>query len=203
MLKREGLAGLEVLVTAIGDDADALTSRELATLESQLPARRAASGAARRAARLLCSRFGVNAPQIPRTPRGRPTWPAGLVGSMSHDAKFAAAAVGRARWFKGVGIDIEPAEALPAHVGPVIGTVAERRQFAAYPFADKALFSIKEAVFKAASVEDVPALDFHDLTVDLRSRTANTMGHGSVDWRLITDPFLLAIAWRPAAARDR
>jgi 4'-phosphopantetheinyl transferase EntD len=193
-------AGVLVRVRAIdAEDDHHLTAVELATLSSQLPSRRAASGTARRAARSLCRRVGVPVRDIARSCRGRPLWPAALVGSLAHDRTFAVAAIGRSMQFDGIGVDIEPPEHLPPHIGRLIGADGERLQFAQHGCGDKALFSIKEAVFKCVCDEHSPRIGLRDITIDAPSRTATIASYGSVRWCLITQPWIVAVAWRPRA----
>ena len=91
---------------------------------------RRSSGAARIVARELLSRAGCQTCALPKAPSGAPIWPLGIVGSLAHDPDIAVAAVARDREFENIGIDIEPAEALPIELLKVIATPSEQSELA-------------------------------------------------------------------------
>ncbi len=62
--------------------------------------------AGRDAAARALARFGVSA-EVPRAPDGRPCWPSGFVGSITHGGALAVAAIARHEAFIGIGIDVE------------------------------------------------------------------------------------------------
>ena len=82
-------------------------------------------------------------------------WPAGIRGSMTHCAGYAAAAVGPISRISAIGIDAEPDAPLPDGVLDLVATAAERDRLAVtprkpdIPHWDRLLFSAKEAVYKA------------------------------------------------------
>ena len=86
---------------------------------------------------------------------GAPIWPAGVVGSLTHCAGYAAAAVGVSPQVSAIGIDAEPDAPLPDGVLDLVATPAEQARLAATqsesgsPNWDRLLFSAKEAVYKA------------------------------------------------------
>ena len=156
-----------------GDEL-ALLHEEATSLSFPAIERRRASGAARRLARELMNSMGFAGLPILRSTFGAPIWPAGVVGSMAHDDRIAVAAVGLRRDLDAVGIDIEPVTPLPPDMLGLIATARERRAIADNPLGSKLLFTIKEAVYKAAYPLDHKFLDFHDIDVDLASRLAKT-----------------------------
>lgn len=109
----------------------------------------------RRCARDCLTRLGFAAAPLLPGPGGAPRWPDGAVGSMTHCEGYAAAAVARQESAPGLGIDAEPDEPLPPGVLEVIATRRERRRLADHgpiidgAHADRLLFSVKEAVYKA------------------------------------------------------
>jgi 4'-phosphopantetheinyl transferase EntD len=133
--------------------------------------------------------------EIPRSSRRYPLWPAGITGSITHDSEYAAAVVAPAGLFGGVGIDIEPAVPLAPDIRNLVGQPEEWADFSNFALHDKALFSIKEAVFKAIYPRDGIFLDFHDVTVAFAPRTATISYGGTVHWRILNSPRVLAIAW--------
>ena len=184
----------EVRPINLGDE-QLLTSSEAQGLERAVLTVRRATGAGRDIARTLCGQLGVPVAEIPRSPRRYPIWPAGITGSITHDAVFAAAVVAPADRFGGIGVDIEPAEPLAPGIHELVGRAEEWASLSDLAFCDKALFSIKEAVFKAVYPRHGIFLDFHDVTVAFGSRTATVTYGCVVHWRILTVPHVLAIAW--------
>lgn len=85
-----------------------------------------------------------------------PRWPAGMVGSITHGAGWAAAAVAKREQWQGIGLDVEKRLAI-ARADRLVGEILTPRESKAYAALDddrRALrvtltFSIKESVFKA------------------------------------------------------
>ena len=117
--------------------------------------RRREYAAVRSCARACLGRLGYARVPILRGVGGAPTWPAGVQGSMTHCAGYAAAAVGALRHISAIGIDAEPDAPLPDGVVDLVATPAERDRLAVTapeshsPNWDRLLFSAKEAVYKA------------------------------------------------------
>jgi len=176
-------------------DEQLLAAVEAEGLERAVLSVRQASGAGRDIARTLCEKLGVPITGIPRSPKRYPVWPAGITGSITHDAEFAAAVIAPADRFDGVGIDIEPAVPLTPEIRSLVGQPEEWAGFSRFVPCDKALFSIKEAVFKAVYPRDEIFLDFHDVTVAFAPQTATISYGGTVHWRILSSPRVLAIAW--------
>ena len=93
-----------------------------------------------------------------------PEWPPGVVGSITHCAGLAAAAVGRADEWWALGIDAEPAVALESDVRDVVTTPVERSALAG-PLDATLVFCAKEAFYKCWSALDGAVLEFHDVEV--------------------------------------
>jgi 4'-phosphopantetheinyl transferase EntD len=109
----------------------------------------------RSCARACLERLGYAPVAILPGDGGAPTWPAGVLGSMTHCAGYAAAAVGLLPQISAIGIDAEPDAPLPDGVLELVATPAERDRLTAprpetdAPNWDRLLFSAKEAVYKA------------------------------------------------------
>jgi 4'-phosphopantetheinyl transferase EntD len=109
----------------------------------------------RSCARACLERLGYAPVAILPGDGGEPVWPAGVLGSMTHCAGYAAAAVGPLPQISAIGIDAEPDAPLPDGVLELVATAAERDRLAATrpepdgPNWDRLLFSAKEAVYKA------------------------------------------------------
>lgn len=124
------------------------------------------------AQRALCVLGYERPPQVPGV-RGEPTWPRGIVGSMTHCAGYRAAAVAPASAFDTIGIDAEPNVPLPDVVRRQVGLPAEVRLCARlaieYPkvYFDRLLFSIKESVYKAWFPMEGVWLGFEEAYVEI------------------------------------
>lgn len=136
--------------------------------------RRAEFATGRACARVALSRLGLAAVPLLPDERGAATWPAGVVGSLTHCPGLWVAAVARSTDLAGLGIDAEPHAALPDGVLPVVATATERRHLAAlartHPGVawDRLLFSAKESVYKLWSPATGRWLDFEQVEVRLR-----------------------------------
>ncbi|MFE4515916.1 4'-phosphopantetheinyl transferase [Kitasatospora sp. NPDC056783] len=127
----------------------------------------------RHCARGALARLGV--PYRPLVPglRGAPSWPDGVVGSLTHCDGFRAAAVARADALLSLGIDAEPALALPEGVEEAVALPVERQRLAKlaaeYPGVpwDRVLFSAKESVYKAWFPLTRLFLDFSEAELNL------------------------------------
>src|SRR5580704_11468407 len=75
-----------------GDEHALLPEEADAFAKSVVKVRRA-SGAARIVARELLANIGLLQCALPKGKGGAPVWPAGIVGSMSHDSHIAVAAI--------------------------------------------------------------------------------------------------------------
>jgi 4'-phosphopantetheinyl transferase EntD len=177
-------------------DEDALMPGEAEAFAASVVKVRRASGAARIVARGLLARLGYPDWVLPKSPSGAPTWPAEVVGSLAHDARVAVAAVGMRHHVAALGIDVEPAELLPADLLNVVATANERQQIAADPCGGRLLFAAKEAVYKAVHPLDRIFLEHHDVEVSLVDRKAVVRSNGrTVELRFCVSSHLVALAF--------
>jgi len=174
-------------------DEDTLLPEEAVTSPSAKTRR--ASGAARVVARELLAGAGCENCAIPKAPSGAPIWPSQIVGSLAHDSYVAVAAVAPHCEFAGVGIDIEPAEALPIELLEIIATPSEQSALATYVYGGRLLFAAKEAVYKAVAGLDQIFLNHHDVEVDFLKRKAVVRNGRSVELRFCMSTHLLALAF--------
>ncbi len=131
-----------------------LMVEEALCIERAREKRRRQFASGRHFARLAITRLAGVAPPIPRDKKtGRPVWPEGMVGSISHSESLAAAVVSRATW-RGLGIDVEDAhrfdQASP-RLRRKLFTEREQSRNRTHPRADAVLFSGKEAAYKAVN----------------------------------------------------
>jgi 4'-phosphopantetheinyl transferase EntD len=176
-------------------DENALRAAEAASLTSSVPAARRASGAARIAARALLARIGFPDAEVPKGAGGEPLWPAGVVGSLAHDTEVAVAAVGLERDFASIGVDVEPALALPADMLELVATPDELRRIDRDLLKGRMLFAAKEAVYKAAYRLDQAFLEFTDIETDLVARTAATRSGHTLSLRTCVSSRIVAVAF--------
>jgi len=177
-------------------DESALTAAEAQSIASPLSEVRRASGAVRIVGRQLLSQLGYEAYTLPKGPSGAPLWPAGIVGSFAHDERVAAAAIARRRDAETVGIDVEPAEALPPEMLDLIATPNERSMIGDDLCAGRLLFAAKEAVYKAVHPLDGAFLEYRDIEIDLTNRTAVVCNWRALGLRFCRSSHLVVLAWQ-------
>lgn len=177
-----------------GDEHALLTEEAGAFRRSAVEVRRA-SGAARIVARTLIERLGHERPALAKSPAGPPIWPEGVLGSLAHDSSVAVAAVTARENLAGIGIDIEPAELLPAELLEIVTTPRERASLAADPHRGRLFFVAKEAVYKAVFPRDQTFLNHHDVEIDLSNQTARLRDGRAVCLRFCQSSHLVALAF--------
>jgi 4'-phosphopantetheinyl transferase EntD len=180
-----------------GDERALLPEEARAFATSVVKVRRS-SGAARIVARELLARLGYQPCAVPKASSGAPLWPAGVVGSLAHDARVAIAAVASSRHTAALGIDVEPAEMLPPELLDMVTTPRERANIAADPYRGRLLFAAKEAVYKAVYPLDQTFLEHHDIEISLADRQAVVRNGRRVELRFCLSTHLVAVAFLPA-----
>ena len=148
-----------------------LYPQETAVIVHAVEKRRREFTTVRGCARDALTALGVElAPIVPGL-LGAPTWPTGVIGSMTHCASYRAAAVARAADLRSVGIDAEIDQPLPTGMLERISRVEERAQLAELDdcgvSADRLLFCVKETVYKTWSPLTHRALNFREARVTL------------------------------------
>src|SRR5262249_46843141 len=137
---------------------------------------------------------------LPKSASGAPIWPTGIVGSMAHDSRVAVAAVGRSRDITALGIDVEPAEALPPDLLDIVATPQEQLRLGDDPCRGRLLFVDKEAVYKAVYPLDRTFLEHHDVQVSLADHKATVRNGRVVELRFSISAHLVALAFISKAA---
>ncbi len=156
-----------------GDEAH-LLPEEAGSIPARRPAMRRASGAARWIAHSLLSNIGINDFPVLRSPSGAPVWPDGISGSLAHDDEMAVAAVASITDVGSLGIDVEPAIALPDEIAALVATSIDVVGAVDRQLAGRILFAAKEAVYKAVYPLDHEILDYGDIAIDLSASRATT-----------------------------
>jgi 4'-phosphopantetheinyl transferase EntD len=152
------------------------------------------SGAARIVARRLLKALGEPNAALPRSASGAPVWPLGIAGSIAHDDEVAVATVVRSGYLRSLGIDVEPADALPRELVPIVATATERARYSTAVLERRILFCAKEAVFKALYPLCGLFLDFHDIEIDLDAGSARVRNAHSVNISFTEAPRVVALA---------
>lgn len=160
-------------VVTIGDDTESPYPAERALIAMRPPGRRREFYAGRRAAHLALEALGADGTAVTAGRRGAPSWPDGVVGSISHAGGLAVAAVAWASAAWGLGIDVET-------LGPAFTPDVERlvicdgdemlpqdppHRWA--PYWPNIAFSAKESVFKCLFPKTGWQLEFNDVAVSI------------------------------------
>jgi 4'-phosphopantetheinyl transferase EntD len=178
-----------------------LFAEEADAVAGAVPARRAEFAAGRVRAREAMAALGVAPVALPVGARRMPVWPRGVVGSITHCAGLAAAAVAWADDLLALGIDAEPAAPLEPDVLAVVTTPAEREALDG-ELAGTVVFCAKEAFYKCWSALDGAVLEFHDVEVGFDGPSFAAVPAGGRRWPgrwAVRGGFVLAAAFRPAA----
>jgi len=181
-------------------DENALMPQEAAAFAGSVTSVRRASGAARIVARQLLAQAGIAPCAVPKAASGAPIWPPDIVGSISHESRVAVAAIAPRRDYSAIGIDIEPAEALPPDLLDLVATPAERAEIGEDPCHGRMLFAAKEAVYKAVYPLDQTFLDHHDVEISFPLRRGVVRYGRHVDLRFSVSSHLLVVAFVHAGA---
>lgn len=133
--------------------------------------------AVRACAREALARLGRERPPLIADSIRGPTWPAGVMGSLTHTESYRAAVVAERGEHIALGIDAEPALPLPSDIGKRILTEREIRLVKLFEDEtglgcwDRLVFSAKESVYKAWAPLVGRFLDFGEACLSLMPRT--------------------------------
>lgn len=156
----------------IGDDLDNLFPQEEEAVASAVICRRMEFAAGRSCARIILKQLGFQNAVLIKKPDGTPSWPEGVVGSISHTHTWCAVAATRSSLVRGIGIDIESISRISAKIIRKI-TTEEERIFLWKAPPEKLqmllclIFSAKEAVYKCLYPVWKKKIGFHDVTITL------------------------------------
>ncbi|MGQ0456800.1 MAG: 4'-phosphopantetheinyl transferase family protein [Hyphomicrobium sp.] len=164
-------ARIAVAEAALPDPAAFVLPEEAAFVANAVRRRRDEFAAGRSCARRAMAALGVKAQPVLVGPDRCPIWPPGLAGSIAHSDDHCVAAVAlRSQGFRSIGVDIEPALALPDDLWEAICLPSELDWLATLDAREggrwaRAIFSAKEAAFKCLYGVTGQNLEFHDLRV--------------------------------------
>jgi len=125
-------------------------------------------------ARKLLDEIGLAVNAIGQRQDRTPNWPSGVIGSISHCDDLCVVAVARDDvGIRSVGIDVEPAEPLPAEIWEEIARAEEHARLAVgeidLAVGMRRLFSAKEAVYKCVYPVCQLVLEFHELEISFNA----------------------------------
>ncbi len=151
-----GLLPQKAQTAEVFDDPDDafLFAEEEAVIARAVDKRRREFTTVRHCARQALAALGRPAGPLLPGERGAPTWPDGVVGSMTHCAGYRAAAVADRADVASLGIDAEPHGPLPDGVLEAVALPREQRMLADLACRapsvhwDRLLFSAKESIYK-------------------------------------------------------
>ncbi len=125
--------------------------------------------AGRDAATAALRELAAGASAVGRADDGRPLWPDGTTGSISHGAGLAVAVVAPQASSLGLGVDIEAIGALPWDDAASVFSDDEVRAGREAGVDPTVVWSVKEAAFKAWShaADGLPPVDPREIVVDL------------------------------------
>ena len=174
------IPGMYMVLGRVGDYAQDLNAEELALVqEVKNSSRRDAFSSGRRLAKMALSHLGISLRPILRQER-RPIWPEFVVGSISHTEHLAVSAVAKSMHCRGIGVDLEVISAVDERVANRVLDDQERDWIVKQQLPEwrTALFSAKEAIYKATNPITDEFLGFRDVTLtvdeDALSFTAKT-----------------------------
>lgn len=159
--------------------------QEAAARATMAPARRREFSAGRTLAREAMQALGLPPLPVPMGDDRAPIWPDGLVGSLSHCADLCAVALARTDGgILALGLDIEPAEPLPADIADAVLAPEERETLpsgAAPGVLARAVFSAKECAYKAQYPLSRTLLDFSALRIALHPAEGRFTARFTID----------------------
>jgi 4'-phosphopantetheinyl transferase EntD len=177
------LRGLFPHATFVAEDVPRLADDELYPEERDHVRGAVASRRAEFATARLCARRGLAAmgvAPVPLVPAGdrAPTWPDGVVGSISHTREYCAVVLGRRPPLLSLGLDVETVRDLEDGVVDLILTERERAWLRSRdrpsprsaPEEMLLFFSAKEAFYKCQYPLTHRLLGFQDVELDLPPR---------------------------------
>lgn len=154
----------------LGEPAAPLTLWPREDLPSAVPARLAEFATGRSAARQALQGLGFAPVAIPMGQDRAPIWPEAATGSISHCVGACLAVMGRTREYRGLGLDIEPLQPLPAELWSTVLRPEEFKQINDLSAPQQGLqalriFVAKEAAYKAQYPITQQIFDFQTLRI--------------------------------------
>jgi 4'-phosphopantetheinyl transferase EntD len=163
-----------VVAADLGQPAprELLTAQELSCVSHCANERIEQFAAGRLCARLALEAIGVAGFSLLSAPDRQPLWPAGVTGSITHTAGYAAAVVGHRGALSSLGIDSEVVAEVHEELWPGITAPGELARLRALPAAAgrahaAVLFAAKEAFYKSQFPLTGEWLLFDDVVIEI------------------------------------
>ena len=162
------IPGMYMVLGRVSDDTKDLAPEELDLVRNSSPSRQNAFATGRRLAKTALTHLGISLRPILRDER-KPVWPEFVVGSISHTENLAVSAVASSMRYKGIGVDVEVISAVDERVANRVLDEQERKWIDSLQLPEwrTALFSAKEAVYKATNPITGEFLGFRDVTLKI------------------------------------
>ena len=160
--------GMYMVLGRVSDHTEELTPEERELVRDSSPARQNSFATGRRLAKSALSHLGISLRPILRNER-RPIWPEFVVGSISHTDHLAVSAAASAMQYRGIGVDVEVISAVDERVANRVLDEDERGWIDSLQLPEwrTALFSAKEAIYKATNPITGEFLGFRDVTLKI------------------------------------
>lgn len=174
--------GMYMALGRVGDHTEDLSPEEHDLIRDANPARRNSFATGRRLAKAALSHLGISLKPILRNER-RPVWPEFVVGSISHTDHLAVGAVASSMRYQGIGVDVEVISAVDERVANRVLDEEERDWIASLQLPEwrTALFSAKEAIYKATNPLTDEFLGFRDVTLKIDESALSFTAHTNKD----------------------
>lgn len=175
--------GVRTAMSRSPDAAGHLAPEETTIARAFSPVRLAEFRHGRSCARDALARLGATRAAIPTGSNREPIWPDGIIGSITHAGKTAAAAVCRSTQLASLGLDLEPAVELDPDLWRRVCRADEldrlRTSGNAPGVEARLVFSAKEAAYKALWPLTRNFLELHDLEIrfDMDAASFTVISH--------------------------
>jgi len=162
------IEGVALSAGKIANHVGNLAAEERPAIAKAVEKRRWEFATGRYLARQGMQKIGYTPKSIRRDAERRPMWPRGCIGSITHAADLAVAAVAQREVLGGIGIDLEEADRVTTEL---YGKLFTDREQSIYQRADPRwpglLFSAKEAAYKAVNPLVGKFIGFHEVEIDV------------------------------------
>ena len=175
--------GMYIVLGRVGDYMSDLSPAERDIIHGSSQNRQRAFAAGRYLAKTALTHLGISLRPILRNER-RPVWPEFVVGSISHTDHLAVAAVAKSMQYEGIGVDVAVISAVDERVANRVlddgerGWIDEQR----LPEWRTALFSAKEAIYKATNPITNEFLGFRDVTLTIDEEALSFTAHTTTNF---------------------
>ena len=160
--------GMYMVLGRVGDYTQDLATEEFNLVRESKTSRQYEFASGRRLARTALNHLGISLRPILRNER-RPSWPEFVVGSIAHTDSLAVSAVANTSNYQGIGVDVEKISVVDERVARRVFVDEELDWISTQQLPEwrTALFSAKEAIYKATNPITNEFLGFRDVTLTI------------------------------------